>query len=137
MVIIKSTADSLAQRLGADVRFPLAGNFESVEGLNTLLQDIQTLLLTIPGERVGRPEFGCNLRNQVWENIDVGANAGAASISSALSEFESRITVTDVTFTINRNTDLITYSIKFLIDNTDVSTNLIFPFRSSQEISAF
>lgn len=125
----------LTERLGSDLKFPIGGSFEPSAGVNVLLQDIQQLLLTIPGERVGRPDFGCNLRNQIWENIDQAAQDGAASISEALGKFEPRITVTTVNFTINRNTDLISYIIRFAINSTDIALNLIFPFRSGTELS--
>lgn len=133
---IENIDESLGQRLGFDTRFPLVGNFDSVGGLTCLLQDIQMLLLTIPGERVGRPTFGCTLRLSVWENIDQGASEGAASIKQALDEFEPRIKVTGVDFIINRNTGLVTYRIRFAIIDTDINTNLIFPFRTSQQISS-
>jgi hypothetical protein len=133
---IQTQQEAFRQRLGQDAKFPIVGNFEVIDGIATLLQDIQTLLLTIPGERVGRPEFGCNLRNQIWENLDTAASDGAASISTALGQFEPRITVTNVSSDINRNTGLITFLIKFNIINTDTNLNLIFPFRNSQEISS-
>lgn len=133
---ITDKQESLRQRLGQDLKFPIAGNFETVEGIGTLLQDIQTLLLTIPGERVGRPEFGCELRRLVWDNIDTAASQGADSIKTALSLFEPRIEVTSVTFQLNRNTGLINYFVKFNILNTDTVLNLIFPVRGSEQISS-
>ena len=69
MAKILSTKQSLKTRLGSDLKFPIAGNFESISGLDLLMQDIQILLLTLPGERVQRPTFGCNLRNMIWENM--------------------------------------------------------------------
>lgn len=133
---IQTSTESLGQRLGSDVQFPINGNFETVNGLTILLQDIQILLLTIPGERVNRPDYGCALRTLIWENIDTAATQGSGAIKQALDKFEPRISVTDVSFTVNRNTGLITYRIKFFVKNTDVAANLVFPFRSSQEISS-
>lgn len=132
---IKSKNEGLAQRLGKDIRMPINGTFENIEGIDVLLQDIQILLLTLPGERVARPTYGCNLRNLVWENIDTGTRDGAAAIKQALDRFEPRITVTSVDFKANRDSGLVTYSIKFNVNNTDISSNLIFPFRTSQQIS--
>ena len=133
---IQSQQETFRQRLGQDVRFPLAGNFETVEGIATLLQDIQILLLTIPGERVSRPEFGCILRTLIWDNIDTAAPQGAAAIKASLDQFEPRINTTSVSFELNRNTGLIIYKLRFAILSTDSVVNLIFPFRTSQEISS-
>jgi phage baseplate assembly protein W len=127
---------SILQRLGSDLKFPIVGNFETVTGLDTLIQDIQQLLLTAPGERVSRPSFGCNLRNMVWENIDSVAVNGPAEIKAAITNYEPRVTVTEVTSTINRNTSLIVFNIKFFVKNTDTALNLVFPFRVGSSLSA-
>lgn len=128
--------DSLNERLGHDLKFPIANNFEPISGVELLLQDIQQLILTVPGERVGRPTYGCNLRNQVWENIDQAYLNGASEIRAALGKFEPRITVTSVTGQLNRNTSLILFSIRFLINATNTTANLVIPFRTSSQISA-
>jgi uncharacterized protein len=135
MNTISSVTQSLNIRLGADTQFPISGQFQPVAGLNLLLQDIQQLLLTVPGERVFRPDFGCNLRAQIWENIDFAESAGAAAIREALERLEPRITVIDVNSQSNTNTGLITYNIQFLINQTDLQVNLVFPFRTGAALS--
>jgi uncharacterized protein len=134
-VKIISQEQSLKDRLGSDLRFPIVGSFKSISGLELLLQDIQQILLTVPGERVNRPSYGCTLRNQIWENINTAAVMGAASIRDSLERFEPRITVTGVNSTINENTGLITFNIQFLVNNTDTALNLIFPFRAGTQLS--
>lgn len=135
MAAIKSTEESLKVRLGSDLKFPLSGNFEAIAGVDLLLQDIQQLLLTVPGERVNRPDFGCNLRNQIWENIQVAAEQGAASIQVALDTYEPRITLLNIDSSINENTGLITFNIQFVVNSTDTAVNLIFPFRAGTSLS--
>src|SRR3990167_8274369 len=102
MVKLKSSTENLKERLGSDCKLPINGSFEPISGVDLLLQDIQQLLLTIPGERVNRPKFGCYLKTMLWENIEVAAKNGASSIESALINFEPRITVISVTSEINR-----------------------------------
>lgn len=135
MATIKSTQEALEIRLGADTKFPITGNFEPVKGIELLLQDIQRLLLTVPGERPHRPDFGCTLRNQIWENIDVAAQNGEASIRDAIERFEPRITLTGIDSSVNNNTGLITFNIQFLINQDDTPVNLIFPFRAGTSLS--
>jgi len=135
MAKLKSATDNLNERLGADCKFPIAGNFEPVSGMELLLQDIQLLLLTMPGERVTRPEFGCYLRTMIWENIETAAERGAASITAALTNFEPRIQVINVSDDINRNTSLITFTIQFIVVATDTTVNLVFPFRAGTALS--
>ncbi len=132
---IKNSTESLNIRLGADLKSPIVGNFQPIQGLDVLLQDIQRLLLTVPGERVFRPSYGCNLRNQIWENIDQAYINGAAEIRTALSTYEPRVTITSVTGTVNRNTGLIQFVIRFLVNATNTNVNLVFPFRVGTQLS--
>jgi hypothetical protein len=135
MAKITSKQQSLKERLGSDLKFPIDTNFQAISGVDLLIQDIQRLLLTVPGERPNRPEFGCNLRNQIWENIDVAAQNGAASIREAIDRFEPRITLISVTNSVNRNTGLITFNIQFRVNNDDSVLNLVFPFRAGTSLS--
>jgi len=135
MAKITSKQQSLKDRLGSDLKFPIDTNFQAISGVDLLIQDIQRLLLTVPGERPNRPEFGCNLRNQIWENIDVAATNGAVSIREAIDRFEPRITLISVTSSVNRNTGLITFNIQFQVNNDDSTLNLVFPFRAGTQIS--
>ena len=135
MAAIKSTKESLKVRLGSDLKFPIQGNFNAISGLELLLQDIQMLLLTLPGERPMRPQFGCNLRNQIWENMEDARVSGAASIREALELFEPRISVLAVNATSNDTTGLITFNIQFIVNSTDTAVNLVFPFRVGTQLS--
>lgn len=58
--------------------------------------DILQLLLTIPGERVMRAEFGVNLRNIVFEQFDDRLISLDSEIRIALARYEPRIIVHDV-----------------------------------------
>lgn len=135
MAKLKSVTENLNERLGSDCKLPINGNFEPVAGMDLLIQDIQQLLLTIPGERVNRPQFGCTLRTYVWENIETAAERGAASIKTALTNFEPRISVISVDSEINRNTSLIVFHISFVVKSTDQVANLVFPFRAGTALS--
>lgn len=132
---LSSAKESLNLRLGSDLKFPIQGNFDPIAGLDLLLQDVQILLLTVPGERVGNPTYGCNLRNQIWENIDAAFKNGAAEIKAALGKYEPRVTCTGVTGTMNRNTGLIMYKISFIVNATNTPVNLVFPFRVGTQLS--
>ena len=135
MTISPAAKQTLNDRLGADTTFPIANTFTSVAGLDLLLQDIQLLLCTVPGERVMRPTFGCNLKNQVWENIDAAAAKGAASIKTAIVTFEPRVQLLNVQSTINRNTGLVVFQVTFLVRATNVQANLVFPYRVGTAVS--
>ena len=130
-----NTDITLKERLGSDLKFPIIGSFQPIDGLALLIQDIQLLLLTIPGERVFRPTWGCPLRTYVWENIDDLVNKGPSVIKHALEQFEPRITVTSVSGVPNRNTGLVAFKIRFNVKATNSPVNLVFPFRSGSALS--
>lgn len=121
--------------LGADAKFPLVGDFAAVQGIPLLIQDIEQLLLTLPGERVWRPTWGCGLRSLIWENQDFAAIQGQGAIQSALENYEPRITVSSVDINSNPNTGLISYNIQFVINQSNTSVSLIFPFRVGTDLS--
>lgn len=135
MALSAAQNQTLIDRLGSDLTMPISGDFTPIAGLPLVIQDIQQLLLTVPGERVMRPTYGCQLRNQIWENIDSAAVSGAASITTAINSFEPRVNLVSVNYNINRNTDLILFYINFVVINTNISSNLIFPLRAGTAIS--
>lgn len=135
MALITSSAMQQSQILGSDLQFSINNNFIDITGIPLLLQDIQILILTLPGERVFRPDFGCNLRNQIWENIDTAAINGCSSISTAIRKYEPRVNLLSVKSSINYNTGLVVFAISFLILGTDTIQNLVFPYRTSTALS--
>lgn len=130
-----TSKDTLAERLGSDLQMPIAGNFQPLSGLDVLLQDIQQLLLTSPGERLNRPDFGCGLKALIWENIDTAILEGPGIIQAALDTFEPRISTTYVDVSANENTGLVSFVIRFSVKSTDVSVNLVFPLRVGTDLS--
>jgi phage baseplate assembly protein W len=132
---ITSSEETLTLRLGSDLKLPISGSFQSINGLDLLLQDIQQLLLTSPGERVSRPEYGSGLQALVWENLQTAALDGPGIIRSALDRFEPRIRTTKVDASVNENTGLVSFIIRFAVKSTDTSVNLIFPLRVGTDLS--
>lgn len=60
--------------------------------------DLIQLLLTVPGERVMRPNFGVPLRSFVFEQlVDSDISALESTIGDAIVEQDSRVTVEEVT----------------------------------------
>jgi phage baseplate assembly protein W len=77
--------------------------------------DILQLLLTIPGERVMRPDFGINLRNFVFEQMtDRDLNSLRQEIFRGIAEFEPRVNVEDVIF--KRDDDINKLEIKVVVN---------------------
>ena len=73
------------------VRFPpvTSQGWGWVEGGEVLEQSLRALLLTVPGERVARPDYGAGLRRFLFARI-------AKSIEEAVARDEPRVTLVAV-----------------------------------------
>lgn len=58
-------------------------------------QSIIAIIGTIPGQRLFRPDFGCNVHNQLFESMNsTTASAIRNGIMLAIERWETRITLT-------------------------------------------
>jgi len=121
--------------LGRALKCPIVNKFIPQQGVDLVLQDIELLLLTNFGERVMRPEFGCNLPARLWDNIDTVMTEGIRDITIAINKFEPRVTLLKVTSTKNTSKGLIFFNIQLLIKETNTVANLVFPFKPVTEMS--
>jgi uncharacterized protein len=70
------------------------GAIAMVEGDDSVRQSILLLLSTMPGERVMRPEYGCNLHRLVFApNDDTTAGLAIHYVRQALERWEPRIEI--------------------------------------------
>ena len=77
--------------------------------------DIIQLLLTVPGERVMRPDYGVNIRSFIFEQmVQRDINRLRREIFDALETYEPRVDVQDVI--IKREDDLNRISIRILVN---------------------
>ena len=59
--------------------------------------DLLQLLLTVPGERAFRPDFGTELRRSTFEPIDTFTiSALKISIAQAIKQFEPRVSTSEI-----------------------------------------
>lgn len=83
---------------------PFLGGQEVVlsrqEGERLIKNDLLQLLLTAPGERVMRPDFGSPIRGFVFELMTSGAiDILGMRIKDAISKYERRVSISDVSIT--------------------------------------
>ena len=93
-------------------------------------QAIRIILETSPGERVMRPEFGCGIHDLVFEEINVTTmRAIEASVREALTRFEARIEIVNVTVDPRQalNGELL-IALKYRVRSTNQVDNLVYPF---------
>jgi phage baseplate assembly protein W len=94
-----------ADRLGTGWDLPLApdpirGALSYRSGPEKVQQAILVILLTEPGERVMRPDFGCGLRRFLMEPNTVAVRASIQRVvAAAIDAWEPRVRIREVTVT--------------------------------------
>jgi len=90
----------LVRWFGYNVPFLSRGRIMDYQEDEKLIKnDLLQLLLTSPGERVMRPNFGTQLRGFVFENITpVAISLLKENILQAIESYEPRVDVTSISF---------------------------------------
>lgn len=71
-----------------------SGGIDTVDGHAAVRQSLLMLLSTTPGERVMRPDYGCDLRRLVFSpNDDTTAGLAIHYVRQAVARFEPRVKV--------------------------------------------
>ena len=119
-------------RLGRGLRFPplLPPGFGWVSDAEAVEQAIRTLLLTEPGERLRRPDYGVGLRRWLFSanTLELRTQITRA-IEEALARHEPRILVQEVVVASEpRQPTVLTIAIDYEIRALPGPRNLVFPF---------
>jgi phage baseplate assembly protein W len=120
--------------VGSGVAFPLQvnprGGVALAGGEEDIDQALALILSTAPGERPMRPEFGCEVHDLIFDNIDA-ATVGKmdTAVRTALDRWEPRVEVTDVEFDLGRSADgQIVIDVTYRVRSTNHMRNLVYPF---------
>lgn len=119
--------------LGIGVSFPLQLNDEHVviraEYEESVRQSILIILGTAKGERLMRPDFGCDIHDLTF------ANTGAAtigrlqkSVQQALLRLEPRIDVLSVAVRVGDESNVLLIDVEYEVRATNNAFNLVYPF---------
>lgn len=90
-----------------------------------ILQSIENIILTVPGERVFEPEFGSILMSTVFRNItNQSGERLLDSLIGSINKFEPRVTVIakDCKLLVNSRENSISLTIPFIINKTRAYT---------------
>ena len=93
-------------------------------------QSIEMILSTAKGERVMRPDFGCEIHDKVFSPNSSGTVGQIVSdVRSALIKWEPRIDVLDVdTIPDSSQPNVILIQVNYQIRTTNNIFNLVYPF---------
>lgn len=92
-------------------------------------QSLRVLFSTSPGERVNRYDYGCPLRRYTFEPIYTQTLVRMrADIARAITLFEPRITLEEVSFEERSDEGLLLILITYTIIRTNSRSNMVYPF---------
>jgi len=120
--------------LGVGWKFPPVVGDNFVFKISQYEEDIKEaiwiILSTSKGERIMRPDFGCSIHDFVFASINASVlELIKRSISDALHLWEPRITLHEVNVsTENITTGMLIIEIKYVVNLTNNSFNLVYPF---------
>ncbi|UOA10685.1 GPW/gp25 family protein [Methylobacter sp. S3L5C] len=99
-----------------------------------IASSLEVLLTTARGERVMLPQYGCNLDELVFENLDTRMKTLMADkVESAILYHEPRITLEKVRLTENLELDgVVLIDIIYRVKTTNSRFNFVFPFYKSE-----
>ena len=101
-----------------------------VDEAEDIRQSLYILFTTIPGERIMRPRFGCNLFSQVFNQINTTTQTYIKGlIADAILYFEPRITLEEIQFDDYDALEGVLYiQLTYTIRKTNTRTNVVYPF---------
>jgi phage baseplate assembly protein W len=121
--------------LGTGWGFPPAftkggANVALVSGNDDIEQSLQILLSTRLGERVMRDDFGCDLHDLLFEEIDQGLlNNITRMVTDAILYYEPRINLDNLDVSESASQPgLLFISITYTVRNTNSRFNMVYPF---------
>jgi phage baseplate assembly protein W len=112
------------------MRVDHAGSIAMSTGVEELDSAIRMVLITAPGERLMRPNFGCRIWELLFEPINANTiGLMAVAVREALGQWEPRVDVESVTIESLDGADgKVLIHIGYVVKATNDLRNLVFPF---------
>ena len=112
---------------------PTFDNVSGTTAMSTGEQDINEslhiLLSTSLGERIMRPDYGCNLKDYVFDAMNVSMESYIKKlVEDAIIYFEPRITLNKVTVDFRDTEGVMWIKVDYNIDATNSRANYVYPY---------
>lgn len=103
---------------------------EMVSDEEDIRQSLEILLSTYVGERVMQPEYGCNLRELLFEPLDTSLQTYILDlVEKAIIYFEPRIRLESASMLTDQVSEgILIISIDFRVRTTNSRFNMVYPF---------
>lgn len=120
-----ATTDAKFSDLDFDLAITADGDIKAETNNDAIKQSMLSILLTSPGERVMKPEFGCDLRGLLFNPFDeITARSIGNVIKNSLTNFEPRINLQEVLVITNYDDQVYEAEIEYSIVNQSGTESL-------------
>lgn len=121
-----------ADFLGQGWKFPIAlqaGAIARAAAETSIEESIWLILGTAKGERVMRPDFGCDIHDQVFAlNTSTTLGRIADAVENALIQWEPRIDVLGIDVETGAEPETVLIGVRYRVRATNSVFNLVYPF---------
>ena len=123
------TTDFLGKGFAYPLQINPRGGIKESRQEQKIRESILTILGTQYGERIMRPNFGCNLKSLVFSpNNTATANLARHYVKEGLTTWEPRIILDDVIIDNDNQNGRLMIHIHYKIKSTYEPQNLVYPF---------
>jgi uncharacterized protein len=123
-----------ADFIGRGILFPLrvdqSGSIALGSGADDIDASIRMAIITAPGERVMRPQFGCRIWDLLFEPINANTlGLMAEAVRDTVSQWEPRVELEECNVVPDaQNPSRVLIDLRYRVRSTNDRRNLVFPF---------
>jgi hypothetical protein len=130
VIVSRRHEDVAGTGWGFPVKTDHKGDVSLSVGEANIKDAIRIIVGTAKGERIMRPEFGCDIHEHVFDNIDgTTLTLVEGSVEEALIQWEPRIDVHDVSARRDpEQPNKLLIEIHYIVRSTNSESNMVYPF---------
>ncbi len=129
-----ATSAAAANFIGRGIMFPMrvdqSGAIAFTSGASDIDASLRMVLITAPGERLMRPQFGCKIWDLLFEPVNANTiGLMASAVRDAVAQWEPRVTLEDVDIEPDPNDRArVLIQMRYRVRTTNDVRNLVYPF---------
>ena len=127
---MSSAADFIGRGISFPLRVDQSGSIATSSGPEGIDSSLRVVLMTAPGERVMRPDFGCRIWELLFEPINANTlGMMAVAVREAVGRWEPRVELEDVRVVPDPGSvGQVLIHIDYVVRTTNDRRNLVYPF---------
>ena len=127
---MSDAADFIGRGITFPMRIDQSGSIALGSGADDINASIRMAIMTAPGERVMRPQFGCRVWDLLFEPINANTlGLMGEAVRDAVSQWEPRVDLEDVDIQPDPdNPSRVVINMTYRVRSTNDRRNLVYPF---------